>query len=99
LGVTIAYLTNTLHILEGRGFITRSPNSNDSRSKLVTINPDLLETCQRIEKTLRDGLRRTVYSQVSADDFGVYMKVMFQLQSDSSSRTSQAEPDSYGAKR
>lgn len=81
LDVTIPYLTNTLHILEGRGFVKRSQNTNDSRSKLVHLNSKFLKQCDEIEKILRDGLRKSVYSQVSPEEFRVYMKVVFKLQS------------------
>lgn len=79
LGVTIPYLTNTLHILEGRGYVIRSANTQDSRSKLVTINPSMQAKCEEIEQVLREGLRKSIYSQVSPKDFQAYLKVVFTL--------------------
>lgn len=79
LGTTKPYLTTTLKILGVKGYVVRSNNKNDSRSRLVRINPDHIKTCKEIEQVLRDGLRRTIYDKIDPDDFMHYMKVMYQL--------------------
>ena len=79
LGTTKPYLTTTLKILEAKGHVLRSHNKNDSRSKLVRINPEHITTCHEIERVLREGLRRTIYDKIDSEDFARYMSVMHQL--------------------
>lgn len=82
LGTTIPYLTTGLHLLESKGFVKRQKNRDDSRSVLIVIQPEVIDTCNQIEHTLRKGLRRTVYAKVNQKDFLTYMKVLYQLQAD-----------------
>ena len=81
LGTTIPYMTTSINLLESKGFLTRTDNSNDSRSKLITVTPTFAKQCPEIEATLRAGLRKTIYSQVAQDEFAVYMKVLYELTS------------------
>lgn len=87
LGTTMSYLTNAVNQLESRGILARKDNDKDTRSKLITVQHDYVHTCKEIEKTLRDGLRKSIYAKVSSNDFAVYMKVMSQLGSIDAERT------------
>lgn len=80
IGVTIPYLTNTLYILEAKEYIQSKSNTQDKRSRIVYINPKKREQCHAIERDLREGLRKVIYSRVSSDDFRTYMKVLLKLQ-------------------
>lgn len=82
LGTTIPYLTTGLHILESKGFLKRHINAEDSRSRLIVINPAVVPVCKKIEERLREGLRKTIYANVDPKDFLIYMKVLYQLQTD-----------------
>jgi DNA-binding MarR family transcriptional regulator len=79
LGTTISYLTTAINILESKGYVKRKDNSDDARSKLIVVNPKRIKKCQEIEKTLREGLRKAIYSKVDPQEFRIYMKVMFSL--------------------
>ncbi len=79
LGTTIPYLTTSINILESRGILARKENNQDSRSKLVLLNADFVKKSDKIEKALRNGLRATIYSEVDPQEFGIYLKVMYQL--------------------
>lgn len=81
LGTTFPYMTTTLKLLDSKGITSRASNSDDSRSKLVTISPDFKTKCDEIENLLRDKLRQTIYSEVNEADFETYIKVMYQLNS------------------
>ena len=79
LDTTLSYLTNTINLLESRGFVVRTDHGSDSRAKLITVSPEFSAQCAHIEATLRDGLRQTIYANVNQKDFQTYMKVLYQL--------------------
>lgn len=79
LDTTIPYLTTALHLLESKGFLSREGNAQDGRSKLITVSPAFIPKCHEIEHALREGLRKTIYANVDAADFRVYMKVMYRI--------------------
>lgn len=79
LGTNLSYLTNTINLLENKQILTRKNHATDSRAKLVCVEHNFTKQCQEIEDTLRNGLRDSIYSQVSPEEFHVYMKVMNQL--------------------
>jgi DNA-binding MarR family transcriptional regulator len=79
LGTTIPYLTNTINLLESKDILQRTDNDADSRSKLIKLNPAFKPRCAEIERTLRDGLRKSIYASVDPEEFKIYIKVLFQL--------------------
>ncbi|MDQ3123241.1 MAG: MarR family transcriptional regulator [bacterium] len=81
LGTTISYLTTNVNLLEKTGFLLRTDNKEDSRSKYIKVMPNQLAKCRKIEKTLREDLRKTIYATIDPDEFRIYMKVMYQLKS------------------
>ena len=81
LGTTMSYLTNTVNILESRGILDRKSHEEDTRSKIITVNVGYVSKCSEIEKTLRDGMRRSIYSQIDPIEFKTYIKVMDDLAS------------------
>ncbi len=80
LGTTISYITTTINYLVARDILIRVSNKKDSRSKLVTVNPNYKNRCKEIESALRIGLRSYIYSHINQIDFETYMKVLYQLQ-------------------
>lgn len=80
-GTTLSYLTNTVNLLESKGYLQRTAHTTDSRSKFVSINPESIEKCHEIEHFLRDKLRKSIYAEVSAEDFRTYLKVLYKLSS------------------
>lgn len=79
LDTTMAYLTNTINLLESKYILVRTTSDQDSRAKMITIHPSFVDTCDEIEIVLRDGLRRLVYSGISNRDFDTYLRVLLQL--------------------
>lgn len=79
LGTTMPYMTTSINLLESKGWLIRTSNRQDSRSKLVTIAEGNVACCEDIEKTLRTGLRQTIYADVDPVEFRTYLKVLFQL--------------------
>ncbi len=79
LGTTISFLTTSVNLLEARGILKRLDNVNDTRSKLIVVSDTYVPKCKKIEITLRDGLRNTIYSDVDPAEFRIYIKVLLQL--------------------
>jgi DNA-binding MarR family transcriptional regulator len=79
LSTTIPYLTNTINLLESKDILVRSNNADDSRSKLIRVAPSFEPKCAEIEITLREGLRKTIYSEIEPEDFRTYIRVLYQL--------------------
>ena len=76
---TMAYLTNTINLLESKKILVRTLNGADNRAKFVTVHGDFIPKCDEIEATVRKGLRKLVYSNIEVDDFQIYMTVLQQL--------------------
>ena len=79
LGTTMSYLTTAVNLLESRGILARNDDTEDTRSKYIIVTDHYQVTCRQIERTLRDGLRTTLYAQVDPAEFRIYMKVMNEL--------------------
>lgn len=79
IGTTMPYMTTSVNLLEVKGIVTRASNKGDNRSKVITLAEDFADKCEEIERTLREGLRQTIYANVDPTEFRVYMKVLFQL--------------------
>ena len=78
-GTNLPYMTNTVNTLEHKNILERLENQLDSRSSIIAIHPDFAPKCKKIEQTLRDALRQKIYSDISTEDFRVYMKVLYTL--------------------
>ncbi|MEO7746922.1 MAG: MarR family transcriptional regulator [Candidatus Saccharimonadales bacterium] len=79
LDTTMPYITNAVNQLVSKGMLIRKENNNDSRSKLISIEPTFKLQCAKIEDTMRESLRRYIYADIDPADFRTYMKVMYQL--------------------
>lgn len=79
LDTTMPYITNAVNNLVSKGMLIRKENDNDSRSKLISIDPVFKPRCAEIEVAMRESLRKSIYSKIDRDDFRVYMKVLYQL--------------------
>jgi DNA-binding MarR family transcriptional regulator len=81
LGTTISYLTTATNSLEAKGYLMRKENDEDGRSKFIVINPKKVKKCREIERTLRAGLRSSIYAKINPEEFRTYLKVMYDLSS------------------
>lgn len=79
LGTTMPYMTTSINMLESKGILERAHNTQDSRSRIISIAPSFAPHCADIERTLRDGLRSTIYAGIDPAEFRTYIKVLFQL--------------------
>lgn len=79
LSTTLPYLTTSINLLESKKILIRKNNAKDSRSKLVTVSTSFAPKFEQIEKSLRDGLRESIYAKVEPKDLNTYIKVLYQL--------------------
>lgn len=77
----ISFLTNSINVLELKGMVVRREHGSDSRIRLVHINPAFKPKCVKIEKKLREEMRKTLYSRITRDELNTYIKVLDQLAS------------------
>lgn len=75
----LPFITNTINLLESKGIVERKSSPLDSRAKCVSIMPGYTAECEQIELDLRAKMRSSVYSDVSAKDLRIYIKVLYQL--------------------
>ena len=79
LGTTMSYITSAINLLESKGMVLRKGSHTDNRSKIISINSTFLPKCAKIEASLRNGLKKSIYESANPQDFKTYMKVLFQL--------------------
>lgn len=79
LDTTMAYVTNTVNLLESKNILTRKDDPKDSRVKFICVSKKFHPKCKKIEKTLRNELRTSIYAKVAPEDFHTYIRVLQQL--------------------
>ena len=79
LDTTLAYMTNTVNLLESRGILIKEAHQYDARTKLVSVKPSYKKTCQKIETALRQRLREVLYSNIDHDELTTYVDVLYKL--------------------
>jgi len=75
----LPYLTTSINLLVSMGILVRTVSEEDARSKRVRVTEDFQKKCPEIERVLRKGLRESIYSKVSPEEFATYMKVLYTL--------------------
>ncbi|MBA3758613.1 hypothetical protein H0X10_03215 [Candidatus Saccharibacteria bacterium] len=73
---TMAFLTNTVNLLESKNVLERIENANDNRSRMVRVTKKFQPNCQKIENELRRKLRTSFYSKVTPDELDTYIRVL-----------------------
>lgn len=79
LDTTLAYMTNTINLLESRGILIKKAHQYDARTKLVSVRPSYKKTCQKIERSLRERLREMLYQNIEHDELEIYVDVLYKL--------------------
>lgn len=79
LDTTLAYMTNTINLLESRDIILKRSHQYDARTKIVSVNPTYRATCKRIEMALRQHLRDILYQNIDHDELKTYVSVLYKL--------------------
>lgn len=76
MGTTMAFMTNTVNLLESKGMLVRSTNDDDSRSRMIKVAPKFKPQCKKIEADLRQKLRNSMYANLTIEDLNTYIKVL-----------------------
>ena len=81
LGTSFPYTTNMINLLESKGLIAKKVHPQDSRTKIVTVNPEHEDMVNDIEGGLREELRKTLYSSdnISRDELQTYIRVLYKI--------------------
>lgn len=79
LDTTLAYMTNSINLLESREILTKKAHQYDARTKLVSVNSKYMKTCEKIEEALRVRLREVLYQNITREELTVYIKVLYKL--------------------
>ncbi len=81
LQTTTPFVTNTITLLESKGFVQKVAHAGDSRIKLVSITPDFIPTVEEIEKGLREHMRKALYaeSSVTREELQAYIHVLYKI--------------------
>jgi DNA-binding MarR family transcriptional regulator len=75
----LPFITNTINLLESKGMVERHNSPTDSRSKTVVITDDFMPSCQKIEDSLREKIRGTIYGDIDPEELKVYIRVLTKL--------------------
>ncbi len=78
---TLPFITNTITLLESKGFVRKVAHAGDSRIKLVSISPSYRSTIDAIEIGLRDHMRTTLYGEsgITRDELQDYIHVLYKI--------------------
>jgi len=76
LGTTMAFMTNTVNLLESKNMLLRTSNTDDSRSSMIKVAAKFKPVCKKIEADLRQKLRTSIYSKVTPEELTTYVKVI-----------------------
>lgn len=81
LDTTLPYITNTVALLESKGYVRKVAHVGDSRIKLVSIVPKHQRTVKKIEAELRERMREELYSEdrISRDELQAYIHVLYKI--------------------
>lgn len=79
LDVTMAFLTNSVNLLESKGILERIENKNDSRSRMVRVTEKYVPICEKIEVELRKALRNSIYSKLTPLELHTYIRVLYKF--------------------
>jgi DNA-binding MarR family transcriptional regulator len=81
LGTTLPYTTNTINLLESKGFIVKKAHHDDNRTKVITLNPAIKPMVEEIESGLREEFRHKLYDvdHITRDELTSYIKVIYKI--------------------
>lgn len=81
LDTTLPYITNSVALLESKGFVRKVSHAGDSRIKLVSITPKHRKTMESIEQGLRQHLRQVLYrdDNITRDELQDYITVLYKI--------------------
>jgi DNA-binding MarR family transcriptional regulator len=72
----LPFITNTINLLESKGWVERRGSLIDSRSKCVSVTDEARQKIHDIEADLRNRISTAVYRECSRDELTVFMEVL-----------------------
>jgi DNA-binding MarR family transcriptional regulator len=79
LDTTMAFVTTNINMLVAGGYVQRTVDAKDTRSRIVAINPDAQAKVIKIEQELRASMRDVLYKEIDPTDLASYVKVLNQI--------------------
>lgn len=76
LDTSLAFITNSVNVLEAKGMVYRVGHETDSRSKLVCIDAKYRRKFDGIEKELGDKLWTWLKEHIDTQELAVHLKVV-----------------------
>ncbi len=73
---TKAFITSSVKVLELRGFVTRTTDQLDTRSRIIQIKPQSKAMVEKVEIELRREMRRRMYAHISPVELATYVRVL-----------------------
>lgn len=73
---TKAFITSSVKVLELRGFVTRTTDSVDTRSRIIRIKPGSVALVEKVEQELRGEMRSRMYADISPTELAAYVLVL-----------------------
>ncbi len=82
LGTSLAFITNSINVLEKKSVVKRKGNNNDSRSKLICLTPTYQAKFDTIEKQLSKTVDAWLSKLCDKGELSVYKAVLRKLATD-----------------
>lgn len=76
---TLAFLTNTINILQARKMVERLSHASDNRAKLVRVTNEFKKTIPIIEDSIRTDMRKVIYPNITPEELEIYIHVLMKL--------------------
>jgi len=77
LQTTLPYTTNLVNGLMFKGYLTRGIDKNDSRAKILRLEPAIQNKCNEIEINIREKMKELIYSKIKPTELATYLKVLY----------------------
>jgi DNA-binding MarR family transcriptional regulator len=79
LGITLPSLLGALEVLESKGMVSKTSNSDDNRVKIITATLTFAKQCPMIEDELRQKFRDTLYAKLTIKELTTYVRVLYKI--------------------
>lgn len=76
LDTSLAFITNSINVLESKGMVYRADHDHDNRAKLVFVTDGYRKKVQDIEKKLREHLLGWMHESMSKEELATFMATL-----------------------
>ncbi len=73
---TKAFITSSVRVLELRGYVTRTTDNVDTRSRIIRIKSESVAVVEKVEQELRAEMRSRIYADISPAELSAYVLVL-----------------------